>query len=130
MTDDIEMRPVDELTKKIIDCAYAVSNKLGSGFLEKVYENAMAIELKKIGLKVVQQFPIQVFYESVVVGDFVADLLVEDYVLVELKTVKELSDVHLAQCMNYLKATGLNICLLINFFRPKVEIKRVVYNLK
>ncbi len=64
------------------------------------------------------------------VGDFVADVLVKNYVLVELKTVKELSDVHLAQCMNYLKATGLNICLLINFFRPKVEIKRVVYNLK
>jgi GxxExxY protein len=130
MTNDAGKRSIDELTQKIIGGAYTVSNKLGSGFLEKVYENALAIEMRKLNLKTEQQFPITVYYDTFVIGDFVADLLVENCVLVELKTVKELNDVHLAQCMNYLKATTLNICLLINFYRPKVEIKRVVYNLK
>ena len=130
MTDDTGKRPIDKLTEKIIGCAYTVSNKLGSGFLEKVYENALALELRKIGLQTEQQYPTPVYYDNVVVGDFVADLLVENCVLVELKTVKELNDLHTAQCMNYLRATNLNLCLLINFFRLKVEIKRVVYNLK
>jgi len=130
MTNDTTKRPSDLLSEKIIGCAYTVSNKLGSGFLEKVYENALALELRKLGLKAEQQFPTPVYYDTVVVGDFVVDLLVENYVLVELKTVKVLNDIHMAQCMNYLRATNLNLCLLINFFRPKVEIKRVVYNLK
>ena len=99
---------------------------MGSGFLEKVYENALVHELQKEGLKVAQQHSIQVVYDGIVVGDYVADLLVEELVLVELKAVKELDEVHLAQCLNYLKASGLRICLLLNFGKPKVEIKRII----
>src|SRR5690349_16983104 len=116
----------DELTQKIIGCAYKVSNTLGSGFLEKVYENAYAREISKSGLKVQQQYPIKVFYDGDLVGEFAADLLVEETVLIELKAVRELDEIHMAQAMNYLKATGLQICLLINFGKPKVEIRRIV----
>ena len=100
---------LDEITRKIIGCAYTVSNSLGSGFLEKVYENALTHELRKAGLQVVQQFGTPVFYDGVVVGDYIADLLVEQFVLVELKAAKALDDIHMAQCMNYLKATGLQV---------------------
>jgi GxxExxY protein len=103
-----------------------VSNTLGSGFLEKVYENALAIELRQSGMKVEQQHSIKVFYNHALVGDFVADLLVEDIVIVEMKAARTLDEVHSAQCMNYLKATGLKVCLLINFGRPRVDIKRIV----
>ncbi|MFH1123647.1 MAG: GxxExxY protein [Pseudomonadota bacterium] len=119
----------DELNKvseRVIGCAYQVSNTLGNGFLEKVYENALAHDLRKVGLAVEQQSPIQVFYDGVVVGDYVADLLVEKSVLVELKAVKALDQIHFAQCLNYLKATGLNLCLLINFGTPRVQVKRIV----
>jgi GxxExxY protein len=85
------------LTETIIGCAYKVVNTLGCGFLEKVYENALAYELKKVGMKVEQQHPIQVLYDGVVVGDYVADLMVEDTVLIELKAVKAFEDIHLAQ---------------------------------
>ena len=119
---------VDQVTERIIGCAYRVSNQLGSGFLEKVYENALALELRNNGLRVDQQHGIQVTYEGAVVGEFVADLLVDDRVVVELKAAKALDDIHLAQCLNYLKATGLSVCLLINFGRPKVQIKRIVNN--
>ena len=114
------------VTEKIIGCAYTVANTLGSGFLEKVYENAMAHELRKAGLVVQQQAGIAVNYDGVIVGDYVADLLVENVVLVELKAVKGIDNVHFAQCMNYLKATGLQVCLLINFGTPRIEIKRVL----
>ena len=114
------------ITEAVIGAAYQVANTLGSGFLEKVYENALAIEIRKSGLPAVQQPPIQVQYEGVVVGEFMADLLVGDEVLVELKAVKALDEIHLAQCLNYLKATGLHVCLLINFGHPKIEVKRVV----
>lgn len=117
---------VNDVTEKIIGCLYDVSNSLGCGFLEKVYENASRIAIAKAGLRVQQQFPIQVRYEGVVVGDYFADLLVEELVLVELKTVKAFDDVHIAQCLNYLRATGLPVCLLVNFYRPKLEIKRIV----
>jgi GxxExxY protein len=100
---------------------------LGSGFLEKVYENALTHELRKAGLQVVQQFGTPVFYDGVVVGDYIADLLVEQFVLVELKAAKALDDIHMAQCMNYLKATGFHVCLLLNFGKPKVEVKRIVH---
>ncbi len=119
---------INQITEKVIGCSYQVANNLGSGFLEKVYENALAHEIRKTGLNVEQQHPIRVFYDNVIVGDYFADLLVEDCLLVELKTVKQLDDVHMAQCMNYLKATGVQVCLLINFYRSKVEIKRVVRN--
>ncbi len=117
---------VHEITEKVIGCLFQVSNSLGCGFLEKVYENASGIAIAKAGLRVQQQFPIEVRYEGVVVGDYFADLLVEELVLVELKTVKAFDDVHIAQCLNYLRATGLPVCLLVNFYRPKLEIKRIV----
>ncbi len=116
----------NQITQQIIGCAYKVSNSLGSGFLEKVYENALAHELHKAGLLVSQQHRLSVQYDGIVVGEYVADLLVENRILVELKAVKTLDDVHLAQCLNYLKATGLRVCLLLNFGQPRVQVKRVV----
>ena len=120
---------INSTTERIIGCAFAVSNTLGSGFLEKVYENALALELRRAGLAVEQQSPIAVYYQSELVGDFAADLLVEQCVIVELKTGKALDDAHMAQCINYLAATGLKVCLLLNFGRPKLEVKRVVRDL-
>ena len=116
----------DELTETIIGCAYTVANVLGNGFLEKVYENALAHELRKRGLLVEQQRPMSVQYDGVTVGEYLGDLLVEAKVLVELKAVKQIEDIHKAQCINYLKVTGLEICLLINFGTPKVQIKRLM----
>jgi len=91
-----------------------------------VYENALAHELRKGALDVKQQFAIDVYYDGIIAGEYVADLLVENKVLVELKAVKALDNVHMAQCMNYLKATGITVCLLINFGTAKIEIKRIV----
>ena len=96
-----------ELTEKIIGAAYTVYNTLGWGFLEKVYENAMAIELQKMGIKITQQSPIKVLYKGTVVGDYTADLLVEDKVIVELKAIKELAKIHEVQLVNYLAATDI-----------------------
>ena len=104
-----------------------MANALGHGFLEKVYENALAHELRKAGLRVGQQCPLKVHYDGVVVGDDVADLLVEESVLVELKTAKAFDDVMVAQCLNYLRASGLSICLLINFAKAKIDIRRIVH---
>jgi len=118
----------EELTEKIIQCAFKVSNTLGNGFLEKVYENAFAHELRKNGLHVFQQHSLNVIYDGVVVGEYMADLVVNDSVLIELKAVKELDDIHKAQCINYLKATGLKVCLLINFGQKKVQVKRITNN--
>ena len=117
----------DPLTERIIRCAFTVSNTLGCGFLEKVYENALAYELRKNAFLVRQQEPILIRYDGVVVGDYIADLIVDRTVLLELKAVKDFDDIHMAQCMNYLKATGLKLCLLMNFGKPKVDIKRIVY---
>jgi len=119
---------LNTLSEKVIGCAFTVSNSLGSGFLEKVYENAMVHELKKNGIEVKQQHPMVVKYDEVVVGEFAADLLVENELLVELKAAKAINEVHLSQCMNYLRATGLKLCLLLNFGKPRVEIKRVANN--
>jgi GxxExxY protein len=104
-----------------------VLNTLGAGFVEKVYENALAHEVRSAGLLVAQQCSVRVFYKGVVAGTYLADLLVEDVLLVELKTVRALDDVHRMQCTNYLKASGLKLCLLLNFGRPRLEIKRVAY---
>ena len=114
----------DGITERIIGCAFKVGSKLGCGFMEKVYENALAHELRKAGLNVQQQVAIDVRYDEIVVGQYVGDLLVEGVVLVELKAIKSLDTVHLAQCINYLAATRLLVCLLINFWK-KVEIKRI-----
>ena len=118
---------LNELAERVIGCAFKVSSTLGTGFLEKVYENALAHELRCSGLLVEQQSPIDVHYEGVIVGAYSADLLIEQAIIVELKTTKALDDVHLAQCINYLKATNLSLCLLLNFGRPRVEVKRVVH---
>lgn len=115
----------DELTKKIIGCAFTVSNALGAGFLEKVYENALVHELRKQCLRVEQQKIITVQYDGVVVGDYIADLIVENQILIELKAAKGLDDVFVAICLNYLKVTKLRRCLLINFGKPKIEIRRI-----
>ena len=120
---------INQITEKIIGCAFTVSNKLGCGFLEKVYENALAHELRKSKLEVIQQYPIQVYYDGIVVGEYFADLLVQQTVIVELKAIKTLTDKDQAQCINYIKATKLPMCLLINFGNPKVEIKRIAGNL-
>jgi GxxExxY protein len=116
---------INKITEIIIGCAYKVGNALGCGFLEKVYENSLAYEIRKSGLMVKQQEAIKVFYDGFEVGFYEADLWVENKVLVELKAVKNLDDIHKAQCLNYLKATGQKICLLINFGNPRVEVKRI-----
>lgn len=126
MNTDEQREELNRITEKIIGCAYTVASSLGSGFLEKVYENALVHEVKKAGLEVSQQHTIQVQYDGIIVGDYVADLFVEQKVLVELKAVKALDSIHHAQCMNYLKATGNTICLLINFGSPKLEVRRIV----
>ncbi len=115
---------LNAITERIIGCAYRVHNALGSGFLEKVYENSLVHELRKSGLGVAQQVSCNVTYDGVVVGVYVADIVVEGSVLVELKAVRAFENVHAAQCINYLAATGLPVCLLLNFGR-KVEIKRL-----
>ena len=119
---------INEITEKVIGCAFTVANPLGSGFLEKVFENALAHEIGKTGLRVHQQYPIHVVYDGSVVGEYTPDLLVEAQVLVELKTVQALDNIHMAQCLNYLRATGMPVCLLINFGRPHIEVKRILPN--
>lgn len=128
MDEDARREHLDGITHRVIGCAYKVGNGLGCGFLEKVYENALAHELRKTGLEVRQQHGIEVWYDGIVVGDYAADLLVGGQVLVELKATQALTAIHLAQCLNYLKATGLPICLLINFGTPRVEVRRVVHD--
>ena len=117
---------LDGITRQIIGCAYTVGNALGCGFLEKVYENALFHELSKQGLQVEQQRRIEVRYDGIVVGEFAADLFVEESVIVELKATKDFDEIHMAQCLNYLNASNLSICLLINFGTPRVKVKRVV----
>jgi GxxExxY protein len=117
---------LDEITERVIGCAFAVANTLGTGFLERIYENALAHELTKAGLVVEQQIAIRVEYDDVTVGSYVAGLLVENAVLVEIKVVRALDTNHDAQCLNYLRATGLTVCLLMNFANPRLEIGRRV----
>src|SRR6476660_3596329 len=119
-------RRLHEITDKIIGCAYDVANGLGCGFLEKLYENAMRIELQHAGLAVLQQHPIPVMWRGQLAGDYYADLFVEGSVIVELKAVRAFDEIHTAQCLNYLKATGIKVCLMINFGKSQIEIKRIV----
>jgi GxxExxY protein len=113
-------------SKRVIGCALTILYALGTGFLEKVYENALVHELRKCGLAVSQQHPTVVRYDGIVVGEYAVDLLVEHMALVELKVAMAIDAIHLAQCLNYLKATGLHLCLLLNFGKPRLEIKRIV----
>jgi GxxExxY protein len=120
---------INDITYGINGAVFEVNRVLGSGFLEKVYENALLLELRKRGLKAESQVPIKVLYKGNTVGDYSADILVEEKVIVELKTVEALDNVHEAQLLNYLKATGIQVGLLVNFKHPKAEIKRMVLNL-
>jgi GxxExxY protein len=116
----------EKITSQVIGCAFKVSNTLGVGFLEKVYENALSHELRKAGVRVSQQQPITIRYHDVVVGEYAADLMVEDTVLVELKVCRAFDDIHMAQCMNYLKATARPVCLLLNFGTSRIQMKRIL----
>ena len=118
-----------ELTEKIIGCAYRVYKKMGYGFLESVYEKCLLIELRKAGLKAESQKPIIVYYDGEVVGEFVADVLVDDSIILELKSVRQIVRAYEVQLVNYLVATGKEIGLLINFGETKVEVKRKVRDL-
>ena len=120
---------INEITYKINGAIFEVNRILGPGFLEKVYENALLIEFRERGLKVENQVPINVKYKDIDVGEYIADLLVEEKVIVEIKTVEKLSNIHEAQLLNYLNATGIKIGLLVNFRNRKAEIKRMVLNL-
>jgi GxxExxY protein len=114
-----------ELTGKIIECAFKVHRKLGFGFLEAVYHNALMIELEKAGLEAAKQKNIKIHYDGQVIGDYTADVVVDDVVILELKAIKEIHSIHEAQLVNYLKATGIEVGLLINF-GDRVEIKRKI----
>ena len=118
-----------DLTEKIIGCAYKVYNELGAGFIEKIYENALMIELKNVALTAQQQYPVKVYYQEILIGDYVADIVVEDKVIVELKAVSHLTKAHEVQLVNYLKATKLEVGLLINF-GDEISIKRKVLSIR
>ena len=115
------------LTAAIISIFYKVYNTLGYGFLEKVYENAMMYEFKKAGIPAVSQSPIKVLYEDEIMGEYYADILVDDKVIVEIKAARNLAPDHKAQILNYLKATDKEVGLLLNF-GPKPEISRKVFD--
>jgi len=118
--------PEQELTQRILEGAFAVHNTLGCGFLEKVYSNALFVELHKMELHCEQEVPFKVTYRDAVVGDYCADLIVERRVIVELKACAGLDPVHEAQILNYLKATGIQVGLLLNFGKPKLQYRRFV----
>ena len=116
----------NELTYNINGAIFEVNRELGVGFLEKVYENALLLELRKRGLEAESQVPVKVKYKGTEVGEYYADIVVENQVIVELKSVDSLQKIHEAQLLNYLKATGFKVGLLVNFTHPKAEIKRFV----
>jgi len=118
--------PHSEITEKIIQCAIEVHKVLGPGFLESIYEKALVCELKRVGLKVEEQVLIPIVYKEIAIGEHRLDLLVEDKVIVENKTVSEFDKVHLAQILSYLKATNKRIGLLLNFAKTKIGIKRII----
>ena len=123
-----ERERLNSISHAIIGAAQRVSSGLGYGFLEKVYENSLVLELRKTGLRAQQQRGIYVYYDGKIVGDYVPDLLVEDAVIVEIKAVSKLDAVHRQQCVNYLRATNRTLALLLNFGRPHLEIGRVVWH--
>ena len=118
----------NELSQRVIGCAYEVSNTLGAGFIEKVYEKALCIELQNSGLKYQCQKYVSVRYKNTIVGEFATDIIVENRLLLELKAVSALCSEHEAQLLNYLKATGLHLGLLLNFGKPRLGIKRMIWN--
>ena len=119
-----------ELTESIIGCAYHVYNRMGFGFLESVYEKCMLIELRKTGLNAESQKPITVYYGDEIVGEFVADIIVNNTIILELKSVRQIINTHEVQLVNYLVATGKPVGLLLNFGERRVGIKRKIKNLE
>ena len=117
---------LNSISEKIIGCAFQVSNTLGTGFLEKVYQNALFIELVDSGLQVEKEKAITIHYKEKVVGEYFADLLINQQIIIEIKAVQSLNEIHQAQLLNYLKATKLHLELLINFGTSKVQIKRMI----
>ena len=123
-TDELEF--LESLTERVLAAIFEVSNTLGAGFLEKVYERALLREPAVRSISAVPQASFAVIYKGQTVGEYFADILVEDVLVVELKCVERLANEHTAQCLNYLRASGRSVCLLVNFQRPKVEWKRIV----
>jgi GxxExxY protein len=119
--------PEQELTQKILKAAFEIHNALGAGFLERVYSNALSHELRQMGLACEQEVAHKVKYKDLIVGDYFADLVVERRVLVELKACTGFESIHEAQILNYLKASGIHVGLLLNFGKPKVEYRRFVF---
>jgi GxxExxY protein len=122
-----QRRCFDSLTEKVLGAVFEVSNTLGAGFLEKVYERTLLRELGLCGIRATPQASFRMSYKGHDIGEYVVDLLVEDMLVVELKCVERLANEHAAQCLNYLRASGRTVCLLINFPKPKVEWKRIVH---
>ncbi|TLD40151.1 MAG: NADH:ubiquinone oxidoreductase subunit 5 (chain L)/Multisubunit Na+/H+ antiporter, MnhA subunit [Candidatus Jettenia ecosi] len=116
-----------DLTEKILSACFEVSNELGAGFLESVYKKALLIALSEQGVKAKEQIPLKVSFRNNIVGEFFADILVEDRIIIELKAVKSICQEHEAQVINYLKAARVKVGLLVNFGKPKLEWKRFVY---
>ena len=115
------------LSEQVIGCAQNVSRELGSGFLESVYENALALELEEKGILFERKYQLDVYYKAQLIGQFKADLIVEGKLIIELKAVPAFNDIHKAQVLNYLRATGLNVGLLLNFGMPRLGIQRIVW---
>ncbi len=124
--DDKHRYKYQELTGRILQCAFEVHNHLGCGFLEKVYERALIQELKAKNLKIEYQKSIKIYYKAEFIGNYIADIIVEDKVIVELKVVEFLTKIHKAQMINYLKATGYEVGLILNFAKPRLEYHRIV----
>jgi GxxExxY protein len=124
----LERARLNHLSGIGIGAAQRVSSTLGYGFLEKVYENALCLELRKREIEAYQQFPLQVAYEGVVVGDYIPDLLIESCLIVEIKATPSIEKVHRQQCLNYLRASNLSLGLLLNFDHAHLEVGRVVHH--
>lgn len=116
----------DNVSRRVIGCAMTVSNQLGAGFLESVYENALALELQHQGLEFERQKTLNVFYRGMLVGHYVADFMIAGALILEIKALRSLTQNHEAQLMNYLQATGITVGLLLNFGTPKLGVKRIV----
>ena len=117
----------DALTKRVLGAIFEVSNTLGAGFLEKVYQRALLCELRLCGMQASSEVSFPVTYKGHLVGQYFADIVVEGVLVIELKCAERLSNEHTAQCLNYLRASGQSVCLLVNFQKPKVEWKRIVH---
>ena len=125
--DDPGRESLNALFEAVVGAAYEVSNIMGPGFLEKIYERALVKELALRGIPATPQVSYGVVYKGQPIGDYIADLVVDGRLLVEIKCTHRLADEHLAQCINYLTASGLRLAVLINFQRPKVEWRRIVH---